>query len=69
MRYSVLCFHGGNGGKFRHTERFLGCGAVARLCRFFAVLGLKPPEHDVVCGVFLLGVGLYLTSHFLIQNP
>ena len=48
---------------------FFGCGAVARPCRLSAVLGLKSPEHDVVCGAFFFGVGLYLTSHFLLQNP
>lgn len=40
-----------------------------RLCFFFAVLGLKPPEHGVICGAFLLGVGIYLTSLFFFKNP
>ncbi|MBR2967268.1 MAG: hypothetical protein IKC35_00640 [Clostridia bacterium] len=31
-------------------------------------MGLKPPEHGVVCGVFLLGVGVYHTSYFLVQK-
>ncbi|MBQ7392036.1 MAG: hypothetical protein IJV73_05055, partial [Clostridia bacterium] len=65
----LLCVCLWNGGAIFVTRGgFFGCGAVARLCRLSAVWGLKPPEHGVVCEAFLLEVGLYLTSHFLIKN-
>ena len=55
------------GAKFATRGGLFGCGAVARLCRLSAVLGLKLPEHGVVCGAFLLGMGIYLTSLFFLQ--
>ena len=57
------------GTNFATRGGFFGCGALGRLCRLSAVLGLKLPEHGVVCRVFSLGMGLYLTSLFLLQNP
>ena len=48
------------GANFATRGGLIGCGAVARLCRLSAVLGLKPPEHGVVCGAFFSGWGYTL---------
>ena len=66
----LLCVCLWNGGaNFATRGGFVGCGAVVRLCLLSAVLGLKQPEHGVVCGAFSARSGVFLASLFLLQNP